>query len=351
MPTPREQARLQGVPEDQLGYYPDAWDPKAFSASPENPPGQESTENPMLEHVLTRSALKNLPRPTPLIDDTINRGNTVVVSGNPGSGKSYLVLDWLACLTTGKPWQSRDTHLEPEHSVLYIAAEGQSTIDRRLEAWEAGYKTDIPDQFTIYPDAPNLMSPGAVNQTADMVKQLNADVVVIDTLARTMFDGDENSAQDMSTFVRHVETIRRAMGDDGTLIIVHHNAKAGGMRGSTALLGACDVAYNVMNDGGLITVSVEKRKDGPDNGLTRLTLKSMGEGMDAALGAYTEGTVFTNPLVEEMKTLKTLGAMSRAELTRSVTMPELQVARLLAQGLEEGQIKKSGDKQVKYELA
>lgn len=320
--------------------------------------GDEAPANPMQALLLTRSEIRDLPKPAPLIEGLINQGNTVVLSGDPGSGKSFLILDWLACLVTHKAWQGHATHLPEGAKVLYIAAEGQGTINDRLDAWESGYKHHtengvIPDTFVMYPDGPNLMTEDSARQTADLVRREGAAVVVIDTMARVMHEGDENSARDVSTFVKNVETVRRGMdesGAKGTLIIVHHNNKSGVMRGSTALLGAIDAAYTTANESGLITIECEKRKDAVEPAPIQLRLRPLEPA--AVLETYQDtGELFGNRLVDAMKQIVNILPLSRAELVRNVDIPELQVARLLNDGIDRGLIIKEGEKVIKFRLS
>ena len=65
--------------------------------------------------------------------------------------------------------------------------------------------------------------------------------IVLDTLARCMGEGDENSARDMGRFVDRCGTIERHFRC--IVIAVHHMGKnpAAGGRGSNALNGAADM--------------------------------------------------------------------------------------------------------------
>ena len=103
--------------------------------------------------------------------------------------------------------------------------------------------------FVVIPVAVNL---GPGGQDAERVIAAAAVVegrtgkavqlVIIDTLARSMGAGDENSSQDMGAFIAACDQIRRATG--ATVLIVHHSGKSSnaGARGSSALLGAVDTA-------------------------------------------------------------------------------------------------------------
>lgn len=97
-------------------------------------------------------------------------------------------------------------------------------------------------------------------------------LVVVDTLARS-YGGDENSATDMSRFIRTCDAIREATG--GAVLIVHHTPKEAGRgpRGSTALLGAVDTAFEIKKEDRVVTLSCTKMKDdeAPDQKMFDLT--------------------------------------------------------------------------------
>jgi uncharacterized protein YjhX (UPF0386 family) len=84
-------------------------------------------------------------------------------------------------------------------------------------------------------------------------------LVILDTLARCMVGGDENSAEDMGLFIHSCDLMRAATG--AAVLLVHHTGKSGGYRGSSVLYGSCDSWIDVSNDDGLITVSCGKAKD------------------------------------------------------------------------------------------
>jgi AAA domain len=76
----------------------------------------------LADKLLTRSALAELPTPTPLIDNVLDKGTVALLYGKWGTGKSFIALDWAASVATGRNWQGRPTE---RLRVLYIAAEGR----------------------------------------------------------------------------------------------------------------------------------------------------------------------------------------------------------------------------------
>ena len=73
------------------------------------------------------------------------------------------------------------------------------------------------------------------------------ELIVIDTLARSMGAADENSTKDMGAMIRAVDDVRDAY--DCTVLAVHHTGHSSAAkdraRGSSALLGAVDAEFKV----------------------------------------------------------------------------------------------------------
>lgn len=110
--------------------------------------------------------------------------------------------------------------------MLFIAAEGQSGILRRVRGWRLhhGLPVDALDGFSVLPmpvclDSDELYS--LLGAIRDLPGEL-PDVICFDTLARSMI-GDENSTRDMSAIVRAFDQVREEIGCQ--VIVVHHTGK------------------------------------------------------------------------------------------------------------------------------
>ena len=124
-------------------------------------------------------------------------------------------------------------------AVLYVACEGIAGISNRLAAFRRRH--EVPDEvpIAIVPMAVDLGPDGhdarrviaAVSsveaRTGHMVQ-----LVVLDTLARALGTGDENSAQHMGAFIAACDQIRVETGC--TVLVVHHRGKShqSGVRGA-----------------------------------------------------------------------------------------------------------------------
>ena len=84
-------------------------------------------------------------------------------------------------------------------------------------------------------------------------------LIVVDTLARNFGGGNENSADDMGRFIDACDKLRTLTG--AAVLIIHHENKLGGYRGSTAFEGALDCLMIAKREGLAVTLSCAKMKD------------------------------------------------------------------------------------------
>lgn len=196
------------------------------------------------------SGLRALPPVSWLIDGEVPAGLTTVVCGPSGAGKSFLAVDYALQVAL----------CHPDRAVIYIAPEGGSGYHLRASAWLAHHNvTREPENIMFILQAIPLLTPQAVSEFVATIRSVHPILVIVDTLARCMVGGDENSAKDIGMFFYHTDQIRQETG--AAVMIIHHTGKAGSYRGSSALYGAADSWVDVANDDGLITVSCGKAKD------------------------------------------------------------------------------------------
>jgi predicted transcriptional regulator len=174
--------------------------------------------------------LKNLAIPVYNIPDypIYAKGLNALV-GSSGAGKSFIALDISAKIAMLAP-------------VLYIAAEGLYGYSSRWEAWKLHYRVKENRNLIFYEKSINLFAPEIVatfiNEVKNDICPDGVEMIIVDTVARCMVGGDENSTRDMGLFVDHCDIIRRELNTG--ILLVHHTGKDGKMRGSTALPGSVD---------------------------------------------------------------------------------------------------------------
>ena len=181
--------------------------------------------------VLSPDDLEQLPPPQWLLRDRLPEGQTWVY-GEPGSGKTFLALDWaLTVAASGL-------------NVLYFVGEGVTGFARRVAAWRAARKPDLTGFYAI-PQAPHLLDPSSVEALRDTVAEYSPALVVIDTFARASVGGEENSARDVGMAIDALDSLQRDYSCSS--LVIHHSNKSGsGERGSSAIRGAADATWEVV---------------------------------------------------------------------------------------------------------
>lgn len=192
-----------------------------------------------------------------------------VAFGPPGGGKTFMSLDLSLSIATGRPWMGKETE---KRTVVYIASEGgRRSAANRIIGWRREHGVTDTSNFECLP-ANFTLSKGA----ADFLKALAArgvrpGFVVIDTLNQNLGGGDENSSQDMGSFVAAVKSIQREFGC--FVLVVHHSGKdqTRGSRGHSSLLGAVDLEVEIAGN----IFEITKSRDGPDGEKIGFELKQI----------------------------------------------------------------------------
>ena len=204
--------------------------------------------------------LRNMPPVEWLVDGWLTKHGFAVLYGEPGAGKSFIAIDMALSMAYGKAWHDCATQ---RGAVLYIAGEGVGGLGKRIKAWQAHHKLTADVPFYVLPTAVRFREPDDVERLLRTIDSLDTkfSAVFVDTVARALLGGDENSATDMGMFVDACEVVKRHCGC--AVVAIHHSGKdaARGMRGSTALLGAVDTSVRVSKLESTVTMATEKQKD------------------------------------------------------------------------------------------
>lgn len=209
-----------------------------------------------------------LSTPTPiqwLVRELFEQGALAQLFGDSGSGKSFVAIDWACCIATGTAWNGK----EVDHgAVFYIAGEGHAGIRRRLKAWEQFNGISLSDAPLFVSTAPAaLMDVQNASHVARAVEALVAvhgvpKLIIIDTLARNLGNGEENSNADIGLFINNIDVkLRSRFG--ATVLVVHHSGhvdKERG-RGASALRAAMDSEYRLGVADDIRTLSCTKAKE------------------------------------------------------------------------------------------
>ena len=226
---------------------------------------------------LTLSELLSLEPPEKLIEGILFQGSFAVLYGAPGSAKTFIALDMTLSIAAGKAFLG---HEVSSGAVIYIAGEGLGGLPKRALAWlkEHHDSADVAwdSNFQILGSALSLMDEAEPEILAEEIDSLGVKpkLIVLDTLARCMAGGDENSAQDMGRFVAACDYLRSQTG--ASILVVHHTVKAGeSERGSSSLRGAADTMIFVSKAGDRVSLRCTKQKDAEEFENLDLALKTV----------------------------------------------------------------------------
>jgi len=215
--------------------------------------------------------LESLPAVSWLLDRHLPQGGLAVLYGPPSSGKSFVALAWSMAIASGLPWLGFPTLFGP---VVHVVAEGGRGFTARVKAYRDAHELAEPTAACFRLVGLNCMDAAEVGDfIADIAYATAGDpsLVVIDTLARSMPGGDENSARDVGLVIVAADRIREATG--ATVLLVHHTGKQGeAERGSSALRGAADSMFSLKSEDEILTLECTKQKDAVEIEPLRLRL-------------------------------------------------------------------------------
>lgn len=216
--------------------------------------------------IMHANDLSKLPDTSWLIRGEIPEKGLTVLYGASGVGKSFIALDYALRVA------QRDT-------VIYMAGEGEAGYNARIQAWKYHHALGAGKLFMCIGAVSLLDENDASNfmmSVAEVAK--NPKFIIVDTLARSLLGGDENSARDMGLFIDKCNMLQQYFSC--AVMIVHHTNKGGvSERGSGSLRGASDSMIRVSDDDGIIVVECAKTKDSKPFDTKFFTLNNVDVGM------------------------------------------------------------------------
>ena len=230
--------------------------------------------------ILTIAELLALPPPQWLVAGLIPEQSLVVPYGPPKSGKSFLMMSVGLHIADGRPWFG---YAVQQGAVVYVMGEGIGGMSLRVRAMLKRYDMapDIP--FFIVRRAVNFREPAEVNALEATIRARIGDLplrlLVVDTLARAMPGADENSAQETGAVIAAADYLKEELRC--TVALVHHEGKDGsrGARGTSALRGAWDAAYQIVSHGKRMTLTVVDQKEAEAGQVLRFIMEEVAVGI------------------------------------------------------------------------
>ncbi|MDB5433539.1 MAG: hypothetical protein JWP35_4655 [Caulobacter sp.] len=212
-----------------------------------------------------------------------------ILYGASTVGKSFLVL-WLCLrIALGKHVMG---HRTKQAGALYVAAEGQNGMRKRIKAIREKYGISS-ELFQFIGASLNLLDDAHVEALITAAQEADEEmrtatgiglgIIVIDTTSASMPGGNENAGEDMSRIMTNGQKIGTAVG--ALVMFVAHPGKdeTRGVRGWSGQFGNVDAVYKIQKsdlDPKLKVGVVEKLKDGPDGERFAYRLQPFDMGVD-----------------------------------------------------------------------
>lgn len=250
---------------------------------------------PLKFPLLSVSDLLAQKPPAWLVKGVVPQAELMVIFGESGSGKSFVVLDLFAAMARGVPWLGLPTR---QGRVIYIAAEGRAGFGKRVAAYCKARDLEpgvLQGRFAVLPDTPNLLQRDDASEVVrTVVAAGGAAVVVVDTFAQVTPGANENAGEDMGKALANCKAIHRATG--ALVVLVHHTGKdqSRGARGWSGLKAAADAEIEISKTLAGRAIRVTKQKDGEDGRVWGFELDQV------VLGADEDGDAITSCVVREV---------------------------------------------------
>lgn len=219
------------------------------SAAPSTAASILSSTGPLtvLDQLRARSLdldeLAELKPPTPLIEGVLDEQTTAVLSGQFGTFKTFIALDWLLCIATGVPWMGHE--VPAARPVCLVVGEGISGLYSRVKAWEKGRGVTVPKgMFKAVRGAVQLGRDEEIVALGELARERGDAAIAFDTLATCSNGLKENESDDMKRVHAAAAYLREAAG--ATTLLLHHAGHGGERaRGSSVLEDNADTSWFV----------------------------------------------------------------------------------------------------------
>lgn len=233
-------------------------------------------------HLLTFDEIAARPPVAWVVKHVLPAQGIAAIYGQPGSGKSLLVLDMLAAVADGREWFGHRCHSVP---VVYVVLEGEAGMAQRAQAYRKRHGDDAGKRMRFVTAPFRLLGEGNALALCRAILEScgRRAIVVIDTLNQSTPGSDENSSQDMGEAIAMCKEMQLALG--GLVLLVHHTGKdaSRGLRGHSSLHAALDAAIEVSRREDERSWKVAKAKDGADGISHAFKLEYVALGVDADL--------------------------------------------------------------------
>jgi hypothetical protein len=265
-----------------------------------NGKGQDGGDKARQRHagrlrILSVDELMDLPARDYLVKGLLSPAEISLLVGAKNARKTFLALH--VCYGVAQGWSTIFGRRVKQTPILYLIAEGEAGIGKRVEALVGRYGRC--DAFHVIAQPIDLLrSTASAGDLHDVIEAANlhdVGLIVVDTISRAMMGGDENGPADMGTLAANLNILRYETG--AHVMGVHHGTQADGTksRGHSSLPFGADVIIQTewTEENGLGSVTVGFCRDDAIGPLGTFRTEPVSLGTDA------DGDPITTLVVEE----------------------------------------------------
>lgn len=263
-------------------------------------------------HPYSYSELRQRPPKKWIVDNLIGVRDSGMIYGPPGLGKTFIVIDMIACMCSGKTFANFFS-IEQPLNVAYFAGEGIDALPSRFESSVKYHELDDLINFDFYETPPQLFNDETTETMQQFIQEHKANsekkynIIFIDTLHSATVGAEENSAKDMGKVLSMCKFASKELSC--SVILVHHtNKNATAERGSSSLRGAMDFMIEICGSQEKSYIKCAKLKDGKSWQPIRFNLCDTEECESAHVewleGIYTENEDPSNEEIDKQKLIE-----------------------------------------------
>jgi hypothetical protein len=165
-------------------------------------------------------------------------------------------------VATGRAFHGREVK---QGAVVYVAAEGFWTLRDRATAWARFHGVPLPSNFHILRVPVDVSDAATAATFIGELGAFNPALIVLDTLSQNALGLNENSNDEMARFMAGMMATAREL--KAHVQAVHHNSKAGNLRGAGAIHNNADAHISLERpEGGapnVVFIRCEKQRGAP----------------------------------------------------------------------------------------
>lgn len=185
------------------------------------------------------------------VESLLRENEFSVTYGESNCGKTFFMLDLAMHVALGMEWRGLEVD---QGGVIYAALEGGHGTKNRIIAFKEHHKVSGHIPLAVIPSNLNFLDVnGDLTALVEGIKQESnklggVKLIVVDTLARAISGGDENSSMDMGQLIINADILRSLTG--AHINFIHHSGKdaAKGARGHSSLRAAVDTEIEISRE-------------------------------------------------------------------------------------------------------